>query len=257
MLYVCTSMIRQNYLMAIRYWLNHISSIMWGYIVFILIFFGSRYVSSFGGFSFGFTTDSLIVGFWVVMLTNETFQSARYFVRNEALMGTLEQLYLSPYPFLLIMTGNLIGSIVLSLTQYVPLLYILMLTTGKWLHMDIITVVPLILIAIAQAFGLGMAMGGLALINRRVAGIHRMIELLLTGSMIVSPTLNPYVRFLPLNLTWRLLRTVMVTGKHIWDLPGGSLILVVLQAAGCIGIGWLVYRKCERIAKQASLLGQY
>jgi ABC-2 type transport system permease protein len=192
-----------------------------------------------------------------VLLTNMTFQNMMSFISFQAMTGMLEQLYLSPYSFTWLAFGKMLGSLFYSLTLYVPVLFLMMLTTGQWLHLDLLSIFPLILLLTAQAYGMGFMMGGLALLYKQINALGQPVVMLLVLFIAAPPDLAPFVRFVPFNVGWRLLRDVMADGVPIWQLPTWDLALVAIQAAVLCWGGWLVYRWCEEIARQRGVLGQY
>jgi ABC-2 type transport system permease protein len=256
MIYAAYGLIRQEFLMARRYWLNTISAMLFGYAIFVLLFWG---IQSFSGpqEALGTTVESLLIGYWVVVLTNMTFQSVESFVAREAMTGTLEQLYLSPYAFWWLAFGKMLGAVLYNFILNVLFLFLMMLTTGRWLNLEVTSILPLVLVLMTQAYGIGFVMGGLALIYKRIGALSQAIAVLLILFITAPPTLSPFVRLLPFNLAWRLLRSVMAEGVTILALPTGDLVLIIIQTLLLCWMGWAVYSWGERTAKQHGLLSQH
>jgi ABC-2 type transport system permease protein len=253
MIHALLGLTRHQFVTQERYWLNLVSGTLWAYLLFVLVFLGIRSP----GLDLGITTGSLIIAYWVIFLTNDAFQSVQYQLSNEASVGTLEQLYLSPFPFWWIAFGKMFGGFLLNMAINLPFLFLMMFTTGRWLSFDVASVLPLVTATIAQAYGIGLALGGAALIYKQIGSLGLVPELLMVAFIMAPQDLSPLVRFLPFNLEWRLLRDVMADGIPIWGLPVPGLGLIVLKTIILIGAGWAVYSWCERVAKRKALLGQY
>lgn len=253
MIHALVGLVRLEFLSSWRYWLNFMSGTLWSYLLFVLLFFGVHTFAA-PGIALGEATDSLMVGFWVYLLVNISFQSLRYYLSMEAQQGTLEQLYLSPFPFWWLAFGRILGNFLHNLAFGAPFLFLQMLTTGRWLTIDVVSVLPLVVLIMAQAYGIGLVMAGITLIHKRVSVLDQVVTMLFAVLIVAPPEL---ARFLPLNLAWRLLREMMADGIPIWSLPTAELAFVLLQAAVLMGLGWGVYRGCEGIARRQALLGQY
>ena len=197
------------------------------------------------------------MGFWVVSLVNVAFERTGTFVATQAMVGTLEQLYLSLCSFGSILVASLLVGILTIVLVTVPLLLLLMLTVGRWLYADPLTLVPLVAAIVTQAYAIGLCVGALALIHKRVQGVYQAVLLLLLICIAAPRDLSPLVRVLPLNGAWQLLRVAMSDGRPVWELPLTDLALVTVQTGVLLAISWAVFRWCERLARVRGLLGQY
>jgi hypothetical protein len=103
----------------------------------------------------------------------------------------------------------------------------------------------------------GFVMGGVALLQKRMQRLGQVVTILLVFCIAAPLSLSPMVRALPLNLTWRLMRSVMVDGRAIWELPLTDVGFVIGQTALLLAGVWAVYCRCEHAARVRGLLGQY
>lgn len=255
MIQVLRGMVRSELIDFKRYWLNATSGIVTLYAIFLLIFFGMR--SFVAGPTLGDETTSLIVSYWMITLTMLAFEAAGWYLSNQAQVGTLEQLYLSPYGPGIVLFGKMVAGIVFSLIFNIPFLFMLMLTTGRWLNLDIVSMLPFVLFALLQGFGIGLGMGGLVLIHKRISGMFQVMYMAFIAFVATPPDVSPLVRLMPLNQNWRLLRNVMGDGMRLWELPLGDVAYVALQTAVILLLGFGGYKLCERYAKEHGRLGQY
>lgn len=233
--------------------INTLSGMSTTYLMFLLFFFGARVTA---GAALGETLSSLVVAYWVMLLTNVAFQNLGYFITEQAMVGTLEQIYLSPYGFGWIAVAKMVAVFLQNMLLSLPFLLLMLLTTGQRIHFDLVSVLPLVLLCMAQSYGFGLLMAGLVLLHKRVQALYQFVSMLLAVCLVV-PLEAWGARLLPLTVAWRLLRRIMADGEGLWDLPAADLGLVFAQSAVYLLIGWAVYVRCERAARRAGSLGQY
>lgn len=99
-------------------------------VMFGLFLLGVQYVSG-PVASFGSRLDSIIVGYVLWSLTLMTLSDAGYGIQMEAQMGTLEQVYQSPFGPIRILLARAVASIGLYLILNVLVLAVLLLLTGS------------------------------------------------------------------------------------------------------------------------------
>jgi ABC-2 type transport system permease protein len=256
MIYAMLGLVRQYFQRRLRYRIALFWDVVFGWAIFALLFFGIQ-VSAGTGVYLGATTASLIVGFWVWQLTSSAFEGVGSYVSDEASVGTLEQLYLSPFPSWWVILSRALGNFIYDLSVYVPFLFLLMVTTGRWLHLDPVSIFPLITFAVAQAYGIGLVMAGVALIHKRVRVLGQVATMFFAVSIAAPQDFSPFIRLLPLNLEWRLVRDVMENGVPLWEVSAADLALVAIKTLVVVGFGCGIYKWCEGIAKRRALLGQY
>jgi len=242
-------------IMMQRYLVNSVSGVITLYIVFMILFFGARAVAGGALAIGGTTTEGLVVGYLVWTFAMMGYQELAWGIINEAQVGTLEKLYLTPVGFRWVNVFSQLSQLVVNLTLLGVVMLLIMLTTGVTLKIDVATVIPLLLITASAAYGLGFALAGLALIHKRIQSAFQIVQFILVAFIAAPPT--SWSQFLPLNLGNRLLNAAMVRGVRLWELPLGQLVTTVLVGAGYLGLGILVMNHCERRARDRGLLGHY
>ncbi len=248
-------MFRKTAITLTRYAFNTGSQIVTFYIVFCLIFFGARALG--GAVDMGETLEGILVGYFVWMLAIMAYSDLSWHVANEAQMGTLEQMYLSPAGFHWVNAAYLLSNLIINLIILSILLALMILTTGQRVVLDLVSIVPLLLLTVAPAYGIGMIMGGMALIYKRVQSSFQILQFVFIAFISVPIGRYPLVRFLPLAQGNYLLRQVMIGGARLWELTGSDLLVVMGVAAVYLGLGILIFRRCERVTRSRGLLGQY
>ena len=254
---VLGAVFRRDWTMMKRYIVNSISTLVSIYMIFILIFAGLQSVS--GYVKTGALEGSLegtIIGFFVWTFTIYAFSNLAWNLTNEAQTGTLEQLYLAPCWFKWVAASTLISDFVFSFVPIMLLLAAMMATTGKWLRVDPPSLVPLLLITLLGAYGVGFALGGLALVFKRIQALFQIMQFVFVGVLVI-PMRVPAAKYLPLALGNDLIRRAMVDGVRLWRLPPGDILTAVAVGAAYLAVGVAIFSWCERVAKNRGLLGHY
>ena len=250
------AMITRNLINMRRYMFNTISGLVTMYIVFMLLFMGVRGIGG-AALAGGTTLEGLIVSYLVWVLSISAYSDLAWDLNQEAQVGTLEQLYISPIGFNCLNAFNLISGLGLSFVIAAVLLTLMMLTTGTYLNLDLVSVVPLMITALLSVYGIGFAMGGLALIFKRIQAFFQIFQFVFVAFLALPLDHFPWAQFLPLTMGGHLLRQVMVQGTRLWELPATSLAVLALTGVCYLALGLTVFEWSVRIAKRKGLLGHY
>ena len=250
------TMLKWEFIIMRRYLFNMLSALITIYILFLLIFFGAR---ALGGGAPGFdgTLDAIVVGFLVWIFAIFTYSNFAQGMIREAQEGTLEQLYMSSVGFIWVSLFRSVSSFLITLTFNITLLVLMMATTGRWLHLDVVSLLPLILLTLAGVYGIGLVMGGLALVFKRIESFVQIFQFALVGLIAAPIDRFPFLRYLPLAEGTRLIRRVMTEGLSIVALPAGDLLFVVINSALYLSLGLITFNLLLKTAKSRGLLGHY
>lgn len=250
------AMITRNLINMRRYMFNTISGLVTMYIVFMLLFMGVRGIGG-AALAGGTTLEGLVVSYLVWVLSISAYSDLAWDLNQEAQVGTLEQLYISPIGFNWLNAFNLISGLGLSFVFAAVLLTLMMLTTGTYLNLDLVSVVPLMITALLSVYGIGFAMGGLALVFKRIQAFFQIFQFVFVAFLALPLDRFPWAQFLPLTMGGHLLRQVMVQGTRLWELPATSLAVLALTGVCYLALGLTVFEWSARIAKRKGLLGHY
>lgn len=254
---VFVTVIRRDWAMLKRYIVNTVSTLVSIYLIFLLIFLGLKSLSGYAATgALEGSMEGTVIGFFVWTFTIMGFSELAWGLISEAQTGTLEQLYLTPCGFKWVCGCTMISSLVLQSIPVFILLFIMMATTGQWLNLDFISLIPLLLITVLGAYGFGFALGGLALIFKRIQAIFQIFQFVFVGFLVI-PQRVPWAKFLPLSMGNSLIYDVMVDGTRLWELPIGSILTALIVGAAYLAIGVTIFSVCENIAKERGLLGHY
>ena len=247
---------KKSFLMMKRYMFNFVSGIVTIYIVFLILFYGIKAVGGPTINSSG-TLEAMIVGYIVWIFAMNAFQDLSWGLVNEAQMGTLEQMYLTPAGFSWINVATIVSNFVLNFVFTLVIILFIMVTTGKYLHLNLLTLLPLVLFTLGGAYGIGFAMGGLALIYKRIQAFFQIVQFAIIGFMVLPLDRMPWAKALPLAMGNSLVRQAMVGGKSLLALPAGDLLILAVTGVGYFLLGLSAFGLAERTARRRGLLGQY
>jgi len=250
------AMLKQEFILMRRYLFDNTAALVAIYIMFLVIFLGAH---GLGGDAPGFdgTLDAIVVGFLVWTFAIFAYSVLAQRMVREAQEGTLEQLYMSPFGFTWVSLFRIVGSFCRMLMFNIVILLLMMATTDRWLHLDVVSLLPLILLTLASVYGIGFIMAGLAVVFKRIESFVGIFQFALVGLIAAPIDQFPVLRYLPLAGGNRLIRQVMTEGLSLGTLPTGDLLLLVINAAFYFGVGLLVFNLLLKTARNRGLLGHY
>lgn len=251
--------IRRSVTLYLRYPSEAITGVITFTAVFFALFLGIQFVAGPGGPQFGARLDTLIITYLIWSLTLFALGDLGWTLQWEAQTGTLEQLFLSPFGPLKVFVLRAIADQVTQLLMTAAVLVLIQLITGRTLHFTPLVVLPLLSI-LAATYGLGLMLGGLALIFKRVQSLLQLSEFILLF-MIVTPVerwhgaLQVLGMCIPLAPSSGVLRQLLSTATPDFNL---NLYLIgLLNGLVYFLLGLLAFSHAERAAKQRGLLGGY
>ena len=239
-----------------RYYFNTLSGMVSVFMVFLIVFYGAKALGA-GAPQFGQTLDGVVVGFIVWAFAIFAYSELSWDLINEAQQGTLEQLYMSPLGFRSVILSQLVVAFFYQLVVLGVLLLLMMASTGKWLHIDLLSLLPLLALSVAGVYGIGFVMGGLALVFKQVQSAFQILQFVFIVLIVAPLDKFPFVKYLPLSWGTHLIGQVMIEGRSITQIPTGDLLLLLANAAFYFLGGLLVFKLLENAARNRGLLGHY
>jgi ABC-2 type transport system permease protein len=241
-------------ILLIRYPVNTLSTLVSIYAVFALIFFGGRAVA---GPELTGSLDGIVVGFFLFTMTIVAFSSLAWDMTREAQWGTLEQLFMSPYGFGRVVVTKVIVNVGFSLLWGAVILALMLVTTDRSLTVDVVTVVPIAVLALASAVGVGFVFAAMALLYKRVENVFQLVQWGFIGLIAAPVGAYPALKVLPLAQGSGMLQVAMRDGVRIWEFAPADLAILIAVAVGYFGAGYLVFQSAQRRARRKGLLGKY
>lgn len=252
---VLAANVRKVAIELLRYLPNTISLVVTIYAIFLIILLGIRFV---GGPDVGSdSVPAIIVSVVLWYLALMTMQGIGWEITSEATRGTLEQLYMSPVAPWRILLARMIGSVLLHLVVYALVLVLIMATSGRWLHIDLVTLTPLFALTLTGMIGVGFTIAGLALVFKQIQAFLQIIQFVFFGLVAVPVGLSPWLELAPIVRGATMIRQAMTEGTGLLAFGGSAWALLAINAAVTFALGVLLYRLAERRAMNRGLLGQY
>jgi len=194
------------------------------------------------------------------MQTNRLF----YNLLGEMQSGTLEQMYLSPFPSWLLTLGLVVASVVEAALTVIVLDLLINLVVPVTIPLRWAALLPLFMLVVGSV-GYSLILGGLTLRFKRLEVLKELFQtvLLIFGGVFFSVDRLPgwmatIARFLPLTPGVDVLRKTLLEGASLGTLANdGTLWWLLGNAVAYLLLGIAVFRWCERMAKRRGLLGQY
>ncbi|MBI3661220.1 ABC transporter permease [Candidatus Acetothermia bacterium] len=258
--YVLKSMMKKNFLIVWRYPFNLIAGLFSILMVFLVIFYGAKFVGG-NNPNFGSTLEGIVMGFMLWSFIIFAFSDLTWDFIQEAQQGTLEQLYMSPLGFGWISACYVLTFLLINLTITLGMFFLMMAITGKWLHLDLLSLLPLMLLTIWGVYGFGFAMGGLALVFKQVQAVFQVFQFIwLLFIVAAQPSVMesfPVVKFLPVTWGVHLIGRVLLDGQSLSAIPVTDILILAINSAVYFALGYGCFKLLEGVARDKGLLGHY
>ena len=247
---------RRNLIELRRYWFDTFFQLAGIFLLFTLLFWGARGI---GGADIrdGDTLPAIVAGFVVLWLVLGAYFTMSQWMTQEATLGTLEQLALSPFGLLNVLLAEFVASLGYQMLMVVVTLFAAQAVTGEWLHLDVVTLLPLVVLLLVQILGLSLMVGGAAIVFKRVASMANLLQFVFLATVSLPIEDNPWLRAMPIALANHLIRQSTVNRRSLSELDGGDLIQLVAVAVLYLVVGSLVFLRLERIARDRGVIGAH
>jgi ABC-2 type transport system permease protein len=247
--------IRKEVIELKRYLPNTIAMLVTFYCIFLGLFAGIQIIGD--PTTQDVNTQFVIVNyvFWYLALI--VVGDIGYQIASEATQGTLEQLNMSPLGQWKIMFSRLIASITAHLLIVIALLFLAMATTGQWLHVDLITLIPVFLLTLVNMMGLGLIIAGMTLVLKQIGAFLQILQFILAGLVFVPLSVAPFLALFPLVKGVDLVRATMIDGLSLLEFSSFDIFTLLFNAVFYFVIGIVFFLYCERVAMRKGLLAHY
>ncbi|WP_156288686.1 ABC transporter permease [Oceanobacillus salinisoli] len=246
---------RKEYIELKRYLPNTIAMLLTFYIIFLAMFAGIQVIGD--PSTQDMNVQFVIVNYIFWYLAMVVVQDIGWQITNEATQGTLEQLSMSPMGVWKIILTRLLALVLVHFLIVVVLLYLSMLTTGQWLNIDVLTLLPILVLTLISMFGLGFIIAGMSIIFKQVQAFLQILQFILAGLVFVPLSVAPFLAFLPIVKGVDLVRSVMIDGIILTGIGFGDYMIILFNAIFYFVIGLVFFLNCERMAMKKGLLAHY
>lgn len=238
-----------------RYLPNTISMIVTFYAIFVFLLLGVRFI---GDPSTADTTVKYLLvanGFWFLLMIG--VNSMGWELTNEALRGTLEQLYMSTVPTWAILLFRMIATLLVYLVILAILTVLSMLTAGLWLSIDVVSLAAMLPPTFLGVMGLAYFVAGLTIVYKQVNSVLQMTQFVLMGIAYVPLATVPLLELAPTAKGIDMVRLVMADGVPLASFAAADWASLWLSGVAYFALGLLAFRLFERRAMRLGLLGHY
>jgi ABC-2 type transport system permease protein len=254
MLVLLAGLTRRNLTELRRYGFDTATQLISLTLLFTLLFYGVKGIAG-PGAGRGHTQSAIVAGYGVFALTIVAYSSLASWVTNEATLGTLEQVAMSPFGLLRVLLLEFVAGLAYQLALLTGMVTLAMALTRRWLHFDAATLVPLLALHLLGVLGIGLALAGAALVFKRVASLMNLMQFVLLALIAAPLDEAPALRFLPITMSSRLLSMSTVDHVRLWHMGAERLAIAVLTSTAMAAIGLAVFRAADRAARARGVLG--
>ncbi|MBO0779816.1 MAG: ABC transporter permease [Ktedonobacteraceae bacterium] len=206
----------------------------------------------------------LLLGFVGYMFFHMQTNRLFWGLLGEIQSGTLEQMYLSPLPSWVLLLGLAVASIVEALITAVLMYLLIRLVVPVTIPLRLSALLPLILLVVGSV-GYSLMVGGLTLRFKRLEILKELLQglVFLFGGVFVPLDHMPHwmaimARFLPITSGIAGLQQALLAESSLGALASdGTIFWLIGNALAYLGLGIIVFRWCEHMAKRLGTLGQY
>lgn len=245
--------LRKELIILKRYYANTLGGLVLTFLFFVGMLFGGRAVAP--GFMSS-STDALVVGYFYWTLATSAFEGTASAMTDEAQWGTLEQLLITSLGTRWVVISLTVSTLLSSFLFGVVTLVLILAVSGVTVSIDLLTVVPVLLVATLPAVGLGFLTGGLVLLFKRIGNLLQ-VGRFLFGGLIAVPLTVTGAELLPLTFSSHVIQRVMTQGVGITDLSMETVGVLLATSFGYLAVGYVGFYLLEQKAKQQGVLGHY
>jgi ABC-2 type transport system permease protein len=164
---------------------------------------------------------------------------------------------MSPVPAWIILLSRMLGTVLTNILIMALVLILSMLTAGRWLSFDVITLIPLFIFLIICMLGVGFMVAGLALIYKQINALLQIAQFAFFALVSVPISLSRWLEFLPVVRGSSMIRSSMTEGTHLLDFATTDWLLLIANALVYFIAGVAIYKLAEIRAMSQGLLGKY
>lgn len=235
-----------------QYWVETVIGLLFLSGIFLALFFGIKIFVQDGDNAI--SLDGLMMGYIIFTFYSGAYNGVPETLADYTQKGFLEQLYMTPFGFSWILMARVLATLFVSTLATIVLSYFAMAVSGNWIDLNFIILMPLLFLAAPSIIGIGLIVGGLTLVYKRLGIISNLAMLGIIGLISVPALPLSAASFLPLAPGADLARLVILENQ---SLQLDHLLIVALNSAFYLALGMIFYKRFERMAKKKNLIGQY
>lgn len=251
----------RTWILLKRYWANELALVITVYLIFLMMVFMGDAMS--GGQVSQEAKASALVGILMWQLSMGALGLLGWSYFNEAAVGTLEHLYLSPMGVNSVFLARSVADFFRQLAMATVAAVLGMATVGVWLYLPLLELAVILPLSVAGTYGIGFMLAALTLTFKRTQSVMQLMQfffMFLTGAIIPLEQMHWSLRYfgqtLPLSAGITALRRVTIDGTRLWEM-GDLLLQMTLTSVLWLAAGLAIYRMADRRARLKGSIGQY
>jgi ABC-2 type transport system permease protein len=258
-----TAEVKRSWIEFRRYPVDAVSTIIVLSMFFLGLVLGARSIAGVRGPMNPQVAGGALVGFLMWFYGIAAVMGIAGDVTREAQVGTLEQVYLSPFGPPLILIFRQIASLIVVTIMIVGIAAICMLITKARLQWHLQQTIPLLLVTMVGLYGLGLILGGLALVFKRVQNLLMIVQfalLFVTMAQVERTTgaLRIFVATFPLSQGTGMIRMISQGRTNLARLASnGDVAILIVSSLAYLLVGLTMYRILDASARKRGLVGHY
>ena len=261
------AMVRKELVILARYPVEFFASFA-QVLVIVTVFTLAGLTFSSTGDSTSTTSGIVSYGFVLYLFLNDTLWTVGFHVRREQVQGTLEQLYLSPASKFASLVARVIHLLLWTSSLAVVAVLVMRFLLGTLPLNNLGLGLFLLAMNLAGTFGVGFAFAAITLWLRQTA--ETLVNFLQFAFIVFGAVFFPFralpewmqaiSRFIPLSHGVDIFRsTMMGYPPGFPELAPAETQIIIVTVFGLVMpfIGYWMYRRAERSARQKGTLSQY
>jgi len=240
-----------------RYPVQTVMSIFTIALFFYMIFLGASLMAGPGAI-FGEQLDGIIIGYLLWSISIFVMSGFSWELEQEALTGTLEHLYLSPFGPVAIVGARALSSLVTNLLMNAVVLVLILVLTGRTLTLNAQAILPLVA-ALLAIHGFGYMLGTLSLRFKRIGQFANIVQFPML-ILLIAPfdqwegLAHLLGYFLPVVPAAGQLRQVVAFGG---SLDPGMMLIALANGIAYLALGIALFTMADRWVRRAGMVGHY
>jgi ABC-2 type transport system permease protein len=254
---------------SLRYPVELFAGLFIMFVLFMALLMGAKSLA--GGALQAGSQELMVLRYCMWFLAIIAINSMSVDIENEARQGTLEQLFICAPNFLGLLWTRGTVHLLTGSTMVVVLSLLLQAVTGRWLHLSLATLGPVLLtvaLCVTGLLGFGLMLGALSVVFKRIGQLASIFQFgLFFLAFVDLSKLAPAAAAIVANLPFT--RGVDLLGRLLAD-PGSARALgpgdpalwtglawLLLDSAVYAALGSLVFSAMEQRARKQGALGHY
>lgn len=245
-------------ILMIRYPVALLLDITMTFSYFYCLFTGAAYFAKGQSMQFGHHAGGMVLGYFIWLIINTCLGHVTQEIEKEAQSGTLENIFLSGHKKSIVFVFRTFAGITVCFIHLLVIVPLMIFATGVDLLFPLTIVFPCLIIIIATS-GIGLVIGGFALLFKRFGDIlipvqYAVLLVLMIPSESWPSWLMQISYFMPGLPGVLFLRKIMVFDASV---PYELMIAGFLNAGFYLFSGIVVFNQLVLISKRRGLVGSY